>query len=81
MMMMGDKKKIASVILSKLTGKSNEYEEGKDHNASQIEKGDSGYSEGYEAAASEMLEALDQKDNIKFSKALKHFIQMCIDEK
>lgn len=81
MMMAGDKKKAITLIINKMKDKS--YDGMKESNekameAPQNEMGDEvDNSMGLNAAAEEMMSAMERKDASAFAAALKSFMEMC----
>ena len=74
--MLGDKKKAISIILSGINRKEKvkpEYYQSESEESEQSEDVD----EGLEAAAEDLMSALESKDVSSFAKALKDFISMC----
>ena len=77
MILPGDRKKVASLIMKRMKG-SESYSIEK---APTNELGDeTDYGMGYEAAADEIIVAIGKKDVHALKTALKSFIQMCMDE-
>lgn len=73
-MMSDNKKKMATLIIGKMNGESEEAPK----NASGDEVD---HDMGYESAAEEMIQAIHSKDAKALKSALKSFISMCMDEK
>jgi len=81
MLMKDDKKRqgMVSIIMKKMKGSDMEQEHRSE--SSKNEYGEEvDYSQGYEMAVEEMMSAMESKDRSKFKKALKSFIDMCMDE-
>lgn len=77
MILPGDNKKAASLIMRRMKG-SDSYNVEK---APTNEMGDEvDYGMGLESAAEEMIIAMERKDPKGFKTALKSFIEMCMDE-
>lgn len=89
MIMMGPNKKKGTValIMRKLEGKGDSYDSMKHEQMERLGKvsnedgAESDYSNGYDAAASDMIKAFHDKDPKKLRSSLKSFIQMCLNEK
>jgi hypothetical protein len=70
--MMGDKKKLISIILSEKAHKPKEEE---------VSSGlESDFSGGYESIASDVMSAVKSGDSKKLASSLKEFMQMCMSE-
>ena len=70
--LLGDKKKIAQLILSEMPKHMEEKE---------VPQGiEADFSKAHEALASEMVEAFKQGEPGKVSRALKQFIKLCVKE-
>ncbi len=76
---------VVSYIIKKMNGAESydrlkEYNEESPEHVLKAEKPQADMKPGYELAVQDMMQAVEQKDTLRFKSALKSFVKMCLQE-